>query len=72
MLAACSWEEVRETASRTARNVCADTSSCTVYEEGEPVKTGRPRSVGHEALNAREASAQGPTGSRHSRFSSML
>lgn len=39
MLAACSWEEVRETASRTARNVCADTSSCTVYEEGEPVKT---------------------------------
>lgn len=36
--AACSWEEFRETASRTVRNVCANAPSCTVYDEGEPVK----------------------------------
>lgn len=38
ILAACSWEEFRETASRTVRNVCANAPSCTVYDAGEPVK----------------------------------
>lgn len=37
LLAACSWDEVKGTASRTARNVCANAPNCTVYEEGEAV-----------------------------------
>ena len=37
-LAACSWDEVAGTASRTVRNACANARNCTVYEEGEPVK----------------------------------
>jgi hypothetical protein len=38
LLGACSWNEVVGTASRTVRNICANAPSCTVYEEGEPVK----------------------------------
>jgi outer membrane biogenesis lipoprotein LolB len=40
LLAACSWDEVRGTASRTVRNVCANAPNCTVYEEGEPAQKG--------------------------------
>lgn len=35
---ACSWDEVRGTASRTVRNVCANAPNCTVYEDGEAIK----------------------------------
>ena len=38
--AACSWNEVIGTASRTVRNVCANAPNCTVYEEGEPGQKG--------------------------------
>ena len=40
LLAACSWDEVVGTASRTVRNVCANAPNCTVYKEGEPVSKG--------------------------------
>jgi hypothetical protein len=40
LLAGCSWDEILGTASRTARNVCAEASNCTVYDDGEPVKRG--------------------------------
>lgn len=38
---ACSWDEVRGTASRTVRNVCANAPTCTVYENGEAIKKDR-------------------------------
>ena len=37
LLSACSWDEIRGTASRTARNACANAPNCTVYEGGEAV-----------------------------------
>lgn len=40
LLGACSWNEIRGTASRTVRNVCANAPNCTVYEDGEAVKKG--------------------------------
>jgi hypothetical protein len=36
-LASCGWDDILGTASRTARNVCAEAPNCTVYDKGEPV-----------------------------------